>query len=526
MSKLRLYPAVGLVSMATLVYELSLMRVFSVTIWYYFAFLVISLALLGGGAAAAFVFIRRDWFKKHLDRLLPGAAILFGVFCAVSPVIYLAMEIKMAIWAYLVITLLLFFIPFLLGGFIIAAIFSFHSERIGTLYWTDLLGAGLGCLVVVPLLYLIPAPSLLAWAGLLPVAAGVILMDRKKASWRNFTIAAGAVVLALSLSSLTSLNPYRVRFSKVDHSQDELMYVQWNPIARLSVYEGVSRYRAERPISAGLGTAFPGAEIEQYWIEQDEFAGAPILHFDGDYHDIAFVEYDVSNLAYMYRDFGEVCIIGAGGGRDILAAKYFGTPSIDAVEINPGIVEITEEVYGDFSGRPYSLPGVTAVVEEGRSYLEGTDKDFDLIQISLIDSLVASMAGAFALAEHSLYTLEAFDLYLDRLGEDGVLSVSRFYYPINHFETYRLTNLCAETLRWRGIDSPGDHIVLMGADIMSTALVSKKPFTETELDRLGEIARRVGFFELWVPGRTSTDYYIHHMLTLENPEAFIEALPI
>ncbi|MBD3373388.1 MAG: hypothetical protein GF403_11820, partial [Candidatus Coatesbacteria bacterium] len=158
MKKWRLHLAVLLVSLTTLVYELSLMRVFSVTIWNYLAFFVISLALLGGSVAAAIIFIRRSWFEERIKRLLPWALIVFALLCALMPAIYLNSGIVVVFGLQgilsLMLIVLIFFLPFLVGGFIIAAIFSFNSKRIGSLYWADLAGAALGCLAVIPLLNL------------------------------------------------------------------------------------------------------------------------------------------------------------------------------------------------------------------------------------------------------------------------------------------------------------------------------------------------------------------------------------
>ena len=509
------------------------MRVFSVTIWYYFAFFVISLALLGAGSAGAIIFVKREWFKERLDRLLPRAAALFGFFCALSPLVYLALNLRIdrslsyfEAALYLLVPLVLFLIPFLLGGFIIAAIFSYNSERIGSLYWSDLMGAGLGCLAVIPLLYTVPAPVLLACVGILPVAAAFILgSDRTRRGWLPWT--AAAVVVALSVVGFTSANPYRIRHPKLEAPQEQLLHETWNPLARLSVYEGLFfNNNEDTPFGWGMSRVYPGGSVEQYWIQQDESAGTPLTRFDGDLSKLDFMAYDVTNLAYRYRDFDRVMIVGPGGGRDILAAKYFGVDDVSAVEINPAMLEIVDGVFGDFSGRPYEMEGVESVVDEARSFLTRSPKHWDLIQISLIDSWAASVAGAFALTENNLYTLEAVELYLDRLQPDGVLSISRWYSEELLNETLRLVNLCAAALEEKGVADPAPHMVVVEGKSVATVLVSKRPFTPGEIEKIDEVADELKFNKIWIPGRGSTDAHVERMLVGGDREAYVAGLTV
>jgi hypothetical protein len=539
MERPRLHLALFLTSLATLVYEIALMRLFSVTLWYYFAFFVISLALLGGGTAAAILYVCRGGFAGRLERYLPAAALLHGLFCALSPAVYLSSRLVIFdsaspdITAGLVITfaqiLALFFLPFVLGGTVVAAILSFFPEKIGTLYWADLGGAGIGCLLVIPLLWRVPAPNLLAWVGLLPVVAALLLRKElgRPVFSRSF-LAGGTVVLLLAASGLTPWDPYRVRYSKVRPLDKGLVYVRWTPLARLSVYRSVFFRGDQRsPFGWGMSPRFAGGDLEQRWIEQDECAGTPITRFDGDLTSLGFLEYDVTNFAYLYRAFQRVLVVGAGGGRDILAARHFGAEQVTAVEINPGMVDIVDGVFGDFSGRPYNLPGVSPVVSEARSYLARSRASWDLIQISLIDSWAASMAGAFALAENNLYTVEAFETYLDRLADDGVLTVSRWYNPESISETARLANLCAEALQRRGVTDLGRHIVVINGGSIATVLASKRPFGAGELAEIDRVSSDLSFRKVWIPGDgTAGDAVISRILSSPRRADYVASLPL
>ncbi|HKQ97397.1 MAG TPA: hypothetical protein VJV75_05950 [Candidatus Polarisedimenticolia bacterium] len=524
--------ALALASFATLLYELALMRLFSVTLWYYFAFFVISLALLGGGAAAALLHVRRDWVAPRLGRLLPAFAFLHGITCALSPAIYLKSHLVVFGEGFDSLTfaaiLVLFFVPFLLGGAVVAAILSFHPEQVAGLYLADLGGAGLGCLLIVPLLWRIPAPDLLAWIGLLPIAAGFLLeraFNRSRPSLAAF--ACLALTLAMAASSLAGWSPYRVTFSKIRDLDRGLEYVRWTPLARISVYRSPFWVDwGRRPFGWGMSTNFPGGDVDQRWIEQDECAGTPLTGFDGNLANLWYLKYDVTNVAYRYRSFPRVLIIGAGGGRDILAAKHAGSGQVTAVEINPATVDVVNRVFGDFSGRPYMLPGVEAVVGEARNYIARSRSSWDLIQISLIDSWAASVAGAYALAENNLYTVEAFTTYFDHLTDDGVLTVSRWYVPDAASETLRLVNLAADSLRRRGIEDPRDHIVVVGSNRIATVLASKRPFTSAELEGIGRTVDEMAFFGLWIPGSPPTDPRMASILSPASREDYLSGLPV
>ncbi len=532
MRRLRLHTALALTSLTTLAYELALMRLFSVTLWYYFAFFVISLALLGGGTAAAILFVRRSWAAERLAIILPTAALLQGITCALSPAIYLKSHLVVfgggaAILSFGLI-LVLFFLPFLLGGTVVAALLSFFPDRVGSLYWADLGGASLGCVLIVPLLWHVPAPEILAWIGLLPVTAALLLRrELGPPGVSKGLLAGGAACLLLASSTLTPWNPYRVTFSKIRDLDEGLVYTRWTPLARLSVYRSIFFVDAQRsPFGWGMSPRFPGGDLEQKWIEQDECAGTPIIRFNGDLSGLGFLDYDVTNFAYRYRAFARVLVIGAGGGRDILAAKRSGADRVTAVEINPGMVDIVNKVFGDFSGRPYSLRGVEAVVDEARNYLARQSNSWDLIQISLIDSWAASVAGAFALAENNLYTVEAFGTYFDRLAPDGVLTVSRWYTRESATETARLVNLAAEALQRRGLAPVGGHIVVVNGNHIATLLASRRAFTDDELRRIDRAAGDLEFRRIWIPGIAADDPLVARILSSPSRANVIARLPL
>ena len=173
------------------------------------------------------------------------------------------------------------------------------------------------------------------------------------------------------------------------------------------------------------------------------------------------LKYDVTNIAHYLTHQGRVFVIGAGGGRDVLSALVFGQERVVAVEMNGAIIDAVNGVFGDVTGHLDRHPKVRFVNDEARSYLARSSDQFDLIQISLIDTWAATAAGALVLSENTLYTTEAWKLFFNRLTSDGILSVSRWYGRPVPAEMYRVAALASDTLRRLGVAQPRSHLMVV-----------------------------------------------------------------
>ena len=228
-------------------------------------------------------------------------------------------------------------------------------------------------------------------------------------------------------------------------------------------------------------------------MDIDSAAGTQILKFGGNLKDVSYLQYELTALGY--RLFGApgatpaapftALVIGTGGGRDLLSALVFGAARVDGVEINPIIVnDVMRDRFRDYSGGIYDRPNVHVTVEDGRSFVRRSTDQYDIIQASLVDTWAATAAGAYALSENSLYTVEAFDDYLDHLTDRGVLSVSRWV-----FDGLRLISLAQEAGARRGWD-PADRLAIIQHDKVATFLLKKTPFTPAETQDAGRRRRR------------------------------------
>ena len=515
------YAGVFLISLATLMQEVLLTRIFSVTMWYHFAFMAISLAMFGMTVGALSVYLHpEDYAGIPAKRQIALSALCFAVCAVVSMFVHLSVPFNpgrtlAGAWS-LVFTYVLMSSSFFFSGLCISAALATFSRQVGKLYAADLTGAALGCILLIYALRITDAPTtifVVAFFG--SVGAVLFAMDGSFAHLRRWAVGLGVLFLVLVIGNtvlVSRQNPLlRLRWAKGVWEALPL-YEKWNSYSRIAVHGVPDRLMS--PVSEGISATYHverGVKLLDLTIDAN--AQTALTSFDGDWSALAYLKYDVKNLAHYIRPDAKVLIIGAGGGRDVLSALLFGQKSVRAVEISQDIIDTVNSEFGEYTGHLDRYPGVTFVNDEARSYIARTDERFDILEASFIDTWAATAAGAYTLTENSLYTVEAWKLFLSRLTPSGVISFSRWYYQSLPGEAYRLTSLAAEALRQRGVVNPREHIVLVrnlreglqqttaGA---ATMLVSKTPFAPQDLDRIEEVARAMKF-DLVLSPRSALD---------------------
>jgi len=478
--------AIGLVSATAIVLQVALTRILSVVVWYHWAFLAVSLALLGVAAPGVWFSLakpRESWLARLL--LLSGVSVPSATVVIVNSPAWVGAH--GAPWLCVAAALSAFLS---LGGAVCLLLLTAPGTRVARIYGADLLGAACGAGATVPLLWLGPTPLIAASLGLLPLAAHAILWPRR---W--------VLPVALSVGlvgALAARFPFAVRHTKtyaeVEPGQIPL-FERWSPTVRVTVFDSVFWAPSNGGFLWGPGRErhAHGLLPEEYWLEQDGSAGTPITRWSGDPSTLGYLFDDVTALGYELRAPARVAVIGAGGGRDVLAALAAGAQQVDAIELHSIILETVRERFGEFSGHLYDDPRVTPIVGEGRHVLSQRESRYDLVQISLIDSWSATTAGAYTLAENHLYTVEAYRLYWSRLSDDGLISTSRWMRGSFGLEVPRLLLLVREMLVREGIETPERHVAVVGASAVGTVLVSRRPFTTAEYADLQRIAAKRGF---------------------------------
>lgn len=485
-----------LTTLSTLMLEVLDTRLLSVLAWYHLTFLAISVAMLGMAAGAVLVFAGGGfWSPERVTRWLPRVGIAFALVLALSHIANLTIpfplvhDTSVTEIASIGIATLVLTLPFTVSGVVVTLVLTRTNAPIGALYGADLLGAALGCLVIIGLLDTTDITSTaLATAA---VAAGGAWCFARHGRRRG----AGALVLGLVLGSAAAANtvsghPLGVLYPKnrgLWLARNDLDFAVWNAHS----YVVIRKPQQGPPFLWGGGRDAPKTPVSIAWAAIDGDAGTPFTRWDGNPASLDWVSWDVTSLPYQLRR-GRAGIIGAGGGRDLLTAIWAGSSSITGIEINASLVRALRGPYRQFTWI-VDHPGVRLVNDEARSYLTRTPDKFDTLQMSLIDTWAATGAGAFTLTENGLYTREGWQVFLHALTPTGVFSVSRWFEPHAISETTRLLSLGVAALIDLGVQTPSRHLVLATSDHIATLIVSRLPFTEADGSRLRAIVDQRGF---------------------------------
>lgn len=497
----RHYLAIFLLSLSILVLEIAVSRMLSVALLSHYAFVAISLAMFGLGLSGLVVYLLPAHFTAaKLDEHLITYSWRFGVSTALSVAVFLHIHVvqELSVQGYLTLSLAyaVLALPFFFGGVCISLLMTHFSGSIGRIYFADLLGASVGCIVVVAAMQVAPAPLVcLLVACLLSVATLAVAAASGPRRMAAPAIACGLVGVLLVLGMTTSL--FGMRYIK-NWVYPYSSYAVWNVFSRISAFPEARNAAQLVPLKEHADH-YPNAP-KTMMLDIDGAAWTPMMNFNGDFGTIQFLRESVLYAAHQLKPGADVLIIGIGGGRDVLAALAFGQKSVLGIEINPLMRHVVDERYGDYSGRPYSLPKVQVLIDEGRSRLSHLNRTFDVLQLSLIDTFSLNAAGGFVFSENYLYTTEAFREYFQHLSPDGILSLTRYFVPGYRFEIQRLAGMARTAWEAEGVQHVGDHIVILGQGLNATMLVKRSAFTAGELRTVDRFARDNNISIVYRPG--------------------------
>ncbi len=533
--------SIAIISAAALGYEILLMRLFSIIQWHYFAYMVISLALFGYGASGTFIALTR---KFLLDRFKPAywlGLVLFGLssvacYLAAQQLPFNAEEI---LWdpyqsLYLLAIFLLLSLPFFFAASAIALALSRHTGVIARLYAADLLGAGLGSLALAGLLFVVfPATALkyLGAAGMFAAWVATRELRMTHGYWQIAALLGAVVLLALPGNWLEpQVSPYKGLSQALRVTGTQVIERQSSPLGVLAVMaSNTVPLRYAPGLSLRAATPIP----EQLGLFTDADA-LSVINRNPRGEPLAYLDQLTSALPYYLADRQRVLVLGAGGGSGVQQAMNHRVPHIDAVEINPQVVELVREQYADWSGGLYDHAAVHVHVADARGYIQRSRQYYDLVQISLLDSFGASSAGLYALNENYLYTVEALQDYLERLAPGGYLAISRWI-KLPPRDTLKLVATAVAALKNRGVTAPGQQLVLVRGWQTGTLLLKNTAFTAAEITALRRFCADRAFDVAWYPGMPASAanrfnilkepwfYQATAALTGNNPAAFIDA---
>src|SRR5881296_865244 len=484
------YIGLFLTTLSLLQFELFLTRIFSVTMWYHFAFMAISLAMFGLAAGAIFIELTK---KRKAHAMLANFGLLFALTSAIcfAAQLYIPVDPETEIvWTAL--AFILAAIPFVFAGMFVCVALTRFPRHTGALYAADLAGSAAGCILTIPILNHIHAPTAVILNAGIAALAAFAWPSNGKTRW----IAGSCGALLLALGAINqSVKLVDIQWLKGGRNSHDGLYEKWNAFSRIHVRE-----LGGQPFGWGLSPRYRAQqEIGQLYLDIDSGAATVITKFDGNLNAVEHLKYDVTALAHYLRKPTSVLVIGVGGGRHILTSLAFGQRHVTGVEINPDILRLLTRRFGLYSGSLQNNPDVTLVHDEARSYVARSLESYGIIQASLIDTWAATSAGAYVLTENGLYTKEAWLTFLTHLTPDGILTMSRWYYEAQPAETLRLTALATSSLMELGVADPRQHVIIVRNQDIATIMVAKRPFSAADIDTVTKISKAMEFQPVLTP---------------------------
>lgn len=531
----RVAAGLGVVSASILLLEVGSTRLLSFVSWHHFAFMVVSVAMLGLGAASVVLAVWRGAARVSLSRLCTIGAVAQGIATVLAYTVLVTarfspVRLPTELWPQLIrlaLTYTALVLPFLAGGLVVAACLSRRASRASLLYGGDLMGAALGSLAGVALAGPLSVEQAVIASGALAVIGGAIFAWPKPLR----LVSAGVVVLGLFAvcGTVTRVLPARPAPGKsmqaILEERDppgRILSSHNTPLGRVDVIETPEEVVWSRnPRADERGP-------RQLRIVIDGDAATPVALFDDfEPEDLEYLDFLPSSFVFALRRPERALILGAGGGQDVLSALRFGVEEIDAVEINPALIRLMRGRLADRSGRVYQRPGVNLIRAEGRSFVRRSDERYDVVQMGLVDTWAATSLGGLSLTENFLYTVDAFEDYLAALRPGGVLGITRWIQRPPR-ETLRLAVLAVTALERRGVADPAAHIAVVGVGRVGALIVSREPLTEEQRGRISELARRYRLDVVYLPGRDPegpTAEIFHRLLEADDRDAFIDRYP-
>jgi spermidine synthase len=535
-----IYAGIGLVSAATILLEIALLRLFAVQQFYHFAFMAISLALLGAGASGSLLSIRRRPYPASLMSL----AFWITTLSAYLVINFLPFDSFSIAWDtrqlyYLAVYFLSAAVPFFFAGLIVGGELMAASQGqdnradgrgSNQVYGVNLIGSAAGALISLPLLSWVGGEGAVILAAVLGALSGVCfsLPDLRVQLVRNraritLGLASGMVLISLLILILRpdfidqQLSPYKT-LSVLSHAFDaNHVSREWDATARMDVIESSTIH-----IMPGLSLSSPIGVPPQVGLTLDGDNLMPITGIDPTSAEAQQLAAHLpGGLAFELRPDAQTLVLEAGTGMDVLVALAAGSPAITVVEDNALVIDAVKDQYGPFTGGLYDRAQVEVINQSGRVYArqiglsrEGGEDAFDVAIVALTDAHRPVTSGAYSLTEDYLYTVEAFEDYLQTLNDDGLLVVSRWL-QTPPSESGRIFGSMVAALQNAGMDAR-QHLIAFRTLRTMTILASPQPFSETDIDVARNYLARNGFDAVYYPGVQIED--VNQFNLLNEPE--------
>ena len=509
-----------LVSMVGLLLEVGYTRVVSFKLYYYYTYLVVGLALLGIGSGGILVVLSPRLRRTATDRIVALCAVFGAISIAIGYLIVARVPVNtVLIWDYgsgssfknlgiLAVVCLAIFASFIAIGIIVSTILGRAPERVGRLYFADLLGAGLGCAAAIPLITRLGPPDVIMLSALIFAVVGLLALPRR-ASWLMGVDAIVAVLLLVVVTGGVTLPDVRTEATK--QGPEVAAYSAWGPVFRIDVLF--------LPNRSAL-------------LLHDGTFGSAMHEYDGNPAGLTIYDSDPRSLPFKVLGTPprKEVIVGSAAGNEILASLHFKAQKIEGVELNPVTLSLLTGRYKNYSGDLGHQPGVSLHNADARTYLARSKEHYDLVWYVAPDSYAATNAassGAFVLSESYLYTKQAIADGLRHLTDRGIMVVQ--------FGELDFTDLPSRTARFvmtaraafqdLGIRDSRDHMIVATlithkTGDLSTIILKRTPFTAAEVARYRTAVPRLPEVStVWAPGSTARPGVVSQLAAADDANA-------
>ena len=512
----KLVISLGLHSAAIIAFQLALMQLLSVVQWHHFAYMIISVAMLGFGASGTLLALFRERLLKQAHWLVPLLMSLSGLFMMLAfPLIrmeYFAFDAYLLFvdrtqFAVLAINYLVFFIPFFTGALSIGIIFIRHSREIGLWYFSNLVGSGLGGLAALLLLSQVLPQQAPAIIGLASVLAGLISLTPEYRKWQLTLI-----VISLMVSGFFIARPGSIPISQYKSLARTLTLPDAEVIHRQPGIHGLVEVVSSPALrfAPALSLSYTGdIPVKKNVFVNGGFYGViPGPQQTGQPH---ILNYSTQQLPYVMGHRQQVLVLHAASGVAVAHALANDAARIEGVIENQDIIHLMKDRFAEASGRLFLRPEVNIHHHEARHYLAaGAGQHYDLIALPLLDAF-GGTSGLNAMRENYALTLEAFGLMWEKLAADGAIVVSSWMdYPSR--TTLKILATLVETARNQGILNPAAHIVAVRSWGTITYVLKKEPVSREESQQVMQWCRKLFFDPVLLPGIDISDREQYNML--------------
>lgn len=502
-----LFLSVFLLSAGILAYEVLLTRLFSIIQWHHYAYMIVSLALLGFGVSGAFLTIFGGTLLRRFQGVYASLSLLFGITVAVSFVaaqqvpldaLSLIWDPTQALWLALIYLILM--VPFFFAASCLGLVFMRFTAQIQSLYAADLIGAGAGAAAVIGLLLVVDVETGLLLISVMGIAASVVSLWHLQGKTSRCT----SLVFVVALVGLSLRGDWlELKPSQFKGLTQALRVVgartidkRSSPLGTLTVIEN---RRVPFRHAPGLSLNAPAGPPAQVAVFLDGDSMSVITRADGDRATLAYLDFMLTAAPYHLSERPSVLILGAGGGGDVLQALHQGAEHVDAVEVNRDVIDIVRNDFGAYGGRVFDHPRVAVHVAEARSFVSRTTRRYDLIQIALLDAYSASAGGLYALSENHLYTVEAIQALLERLEPDGFLAITRWA-KLPPRDGPKLFATMLSALEAQGVVKPATQLAWIREWSTTMLLLKNGRWSSEDSQRLREFCDTRSFDVVYFPG--------------------------